>query len=164
MLEQNELTRVLAMLDDRPWYLDSLKKSPRGLEAGEFGRSRAPDPRDSVTAPLLRAELAKEKHQATKRGRASRNGIYPQLVTTACSTTGIYFGCTTTPRSWEAPPVNKTVEFLLIALALGGMYCAVPKSSATSRPVIRTEEAVILADGTDPMPLCRPGKTACRPK
>jgi len=60
--------------------------------------------------------------------------------------------------------VNKTVEFLLIALALGGMYCAVPKSGATSRPVIRTEEAVILADGTDPMPLCRIGKTACYPK
>ena len=60
--------------------------------------------------------------------------------------------------------MNKTVEFMLIALALCGMYCAIPKSSPPSGPVIRTEEAVVIADGTDPMPLCRPGKTGCRPK
>jgi hypothetical protein len=58
--------------------------------------------------------------------------------------------------------MNKTVEFLLTALALCGLYCAIP-SSAPSSPVIRTEQAVILADGSDPMPLCRPGKTRCKP-
>ena len=59
--------------------------------------------------------------------------------------------------------MNKTVEFLLTALALCGLYCAIPSSSAPSSPVIRTEQAVILADGSDPMPLCRPGKTRCKP-
>jgi hypothetical protein len=51
--------------------------------------------------------------------------------------------------------MNKTVEILLTALALGGMYCAIPKSTAPGNPVIRTEQDVILADGSDPMPLCR---------
>jgi hypothetical protein len=61
--------------------------------------------------------------------------------------------------------MNRIVEFLLTALALGGMYCAIPNNSAPDSPVIRTEQAVILADGSDPMPLCRPGKTtSCRPK
>ena len=59
--------------------------------------------------------------------------------------------------------MNKTVEFLLTALALCGLYCAIPSNSAPSSPVIRTEQAVILADGSDPMPLCRPGKTVCKP-
>jgi hypothetical protein len=51
--------------------------------------------------------------------------------------------------------MNKTVEILLTALALSGLYCAIPKSTAPGNPVIRTEQAVILADGSDPMPLCR---------
>ncbi len=51
--------------------------------------------------------------------------------------------------------MNKTVEFLLTALALCGMYCAIPKSLPPGNSAIRTQEAVILADGSDPMPLCR---------
>jgi hypothetical protein len=51
--------------------------------------------------------------------------------------------------------MNKIVEILLTALALGGMYCAIPKSTAPGSPVIRPEQTVILADGSDPMPLCR---------
>ena len=51
--------------------------------------------------------------------------------------------------------MNKSVEFLLVALALAGMYCAIPKSTVASDPGIRAQEAVMLADGTDPMPLCR---------
>jgi hypothetical protein len=51
--------------------------------------------------------------------------------------------------------MNKTVEILLTALALAGMYCAIPKSTAPGDPGIRSEQNVILADGTDPMPLCR---------
>jgi hypothetical protein len=50
--------------------------------------------------------------------------------------------------------MNKTVEFLLAALALSGMYCAIPKSTPGA-DVIRTQQTVILADGSDPMPLCR---------
>jgi hypothetical protein len=51
--------------------------------------------------------------------------------------------------------MNKTVEFLLTALALCGMYCAIPKNLPPGNSAIRTQEAVILADGSDPMPLCR---------
>ena len=47
-------------------------------------------------------------------------------------------------------------EILLTALALAGMYCAIPKSSAPiQNPGIGTEQMVLVADGSDPMPLCR---------
>lgn len=52
--------------------------------------------------------------------------------------------------------MKRTVEVLLIALTLVGMYCAIPKNS--DRVVngrIRAEQVVIVADGSDPMPLCR---------
>jgi hypothetical protein len=52
--------------------------------------------------------------------------------------------------------MNKTVEILLTVLALAGMYCAIPKSFApVGNPLIRAEQAVLIADGSDPMPLCR---------
>ncbi len=57
--------------------------------------------------------------------------------------------------------MNKTVELLLTALALGGLYCAIPKSTTPSSPVIGSEQTVILADGSDPMPLCR--RKSCSP-
>jgi len=57
--------------------------------------------------------------------------------------------------------MNKTAEVVLIALALAGMYCAIPKkSSQIDKSRIGTEQVVLVADGTDPMPVCR-GKT-CR--
>jgi len=51
--------------------------------------------------------------------------------------------------------MNKTVEILLTALALSGMYCAIPRNTASSNLVNQKEEAVMIADGSDPMPLCR---------
>jgi hypothetical protein len=52
--------------------------------------------------------------------------------------------------------MNKTVEIVLTALALAGMYCAIPKGFApVGNSFIRAEQAVLIADGTDPMPLCR---------
>ena len=57
--------------------------------------------------------------------------------------------------------MNKAVEIVLTALALAGMYCAIPKGSApASNRGIGTEQMVLVADGSDPMPLCR-GK-ACK--
>jgi hypothetical protein len=57
--------------------------------------------------------------------------------------------------------MNKTAEIVLVALALAGMYCATPKSSSTiSNSKIGAEQMVLVADGSDPMPLCR-GK-ACK--
>ena len=50
--------------------------------------------------------------------------------------------------------MNKTMEVVLTVLALAGMYCAIPKSSATSGSSVRAQE-VLIADGSDPMPLCR---------
>ena len=52
--------------------------------------------------------------------------------------------------------MNKTAEILLIALALAGMYCAIPKnSSQTDNARMGAQQMVLVADGSDPMPLCR---------
>ena len=52
--------------------------------------------------------------------------------------------------------MNKTVEIVLTAIALAGMYCAIPKNSApVGSPLDRAEQAVLVADGSDPMPLRR---------
>jgi hypothetical protein len=52
--------------------------------------------------------------------------------------------------------MNKTAEIVLIALALAGMYCAIPKnSSRIDNSRIGAEQTVVVADGSDPMPLCR---------
>jgi hypothetical protein len=52
--------------------------------------------------------------------------------------------------------MKKIAEIVLTALALGGMYCAISKTFA---PVVNssigTEQIVLVADGSDPMPLCR---------
>lgn len=57
--------------------------------------------------------------------------------------------------------MNKTAEIVLIALALAGMYCAIPKNSAPiDKSLIGAEQTVMVADGSDPMPTCR-GKV-CR--
>ena len=54
--------------------------------------------------------------------------------------------------------MNKKVELLLTILALAGLYSAMPLSKNNSRPAtsgIRAEQVVVIADGSDPMPLCR---------
>jgi hypothetical protein len=52
--------------------------------------------------------------------------------------------------------MKRTTEIVLIALALAGMYCAIPKdSSPIDNAKIGTEQIVLVADGSDPMPLCR---------
>ena len=52
--------------------------------------------------------------------------------------------------------MNKTAEIVLTALALAGMYCAIPKnSSQIDNSRIAAEQVVLVADGSDPMPLCR---------
>jgi hypothetical protein len=52
--------------------------------------------------------------------------------------------------------MKKTAEILLTALALAGIYCAIPKSaSPVDSRAIRAEQVVLVADGSDPMPRCR---------
>jgi hypothetical protein len=52
--------------------------------------------------------------------------------------------------------MKKTAEIVLTALALAGMYCAIPKSSApVGNQGIDAGQIVLVADGSDPMPLCR---------
>jgi hypothetical protein len=58
--------------------------------------------------------------------------------------------------------MDKTVEILLIALVLSGMYCAIPRNTATGNSASRNEQTVMVADGSDPMPLCR--HKQCAPK
>jgi hypothetical protein len=57
--------------------------------------------------------------------------------------------------------MKTTVEILLTAVALAGMYCVIPKNSTQANtPGIGAQQVVLVADGSDPMPLCR-GK-ACK--
>jgi hypothetical protein len=46
---------------------------------------------------------------------------------------------------------------LLTVLALAGMYCAIPisKTAVPGGPMVRAQQEVMIADGSDPMPLCR---------
>ena len=59
--------------------------------------------------------------------------------------------------------MNKPVEVLLTVLALAGMYCAMPKQAApTSNSAVRAGHELLIADGSDPMPLCRGRKCGVR--
>jgi hypothetical protein len=52
--------------------------------------------------------------------------------------------------------MKKIGDVLLIALALAGMYCAIPKNSdQAANPHLGSQQVVLVADGSDPMPLCR---------
>jgi hypothetical protein len=52
--------------------------------------------------------------------------------------------------------MNRITEVVLTLLALAGMYCAIPKSFAPGDdPVTQAKKTVLIADGSDPMPLCR---------
>ena len=51
--------------------------------------------------------------------------------------------------------MNKALEVLLTVLALAGMYCAIPNNANSGGPVVRAQQEVLIADGSDPMPLCR---------
>ncbi len=51
--------------------------------------------------------------------------------------------------------MNKILEVLLTVVALAGLYSAIPNGSTQpSSPRVRADQAVVIADGTDPMPLC----------
>jgi hypothetical protein len=52
--------------------------------------------------------------------------------------------------------MNKVLEVLLTIVALAGLYSAIPASiSRAGNSAIRADQAVVVADGSDPMPLCR---------
>lgn len=51
--------------------------------------------------------------------------------------------------------MNRAVEVFLTVLALAGMYCAIPKSAVPTDPAVRSQQEIVIADGSDPMPLCR---------
>jgi hypothetical protein len=58
--------------------------------------------------------------------------------------------------------MNKVMEVLLTIVALAGLYCAIlTNTSPPGNSAVRAEQAVVVADGSDPMPLCR--AKACRP-
>lgn len=57
--------------------------------------------------------------------------------------------------------MKSTAELLLVLVALASLYCAIPrKSDQVINPRIGAQQVVLVADGSDPMPLCR-GK-ACK--
>jgi hypothetical protein len=52
--------------------------------------------------------------------------------------------------------MKRTAEIVLTALALAGMYCATPRSFApVDNSGVGAGQMVLVADGSDPMPLCR---------
>jgi len=52
--------------------------------------------------------------------------------------------------------MNRVLEVLLTVVALAGLYSAIPSSIPRhGNSVIRAEQAVVVADGSDPMPTCR---------
>jgi hypothetical protein len=51
--------------------------------------------------------------------------------------------------------MNTVLNILLTIVALAGLYCAIPSSSRSNNSSVRTQQAVVVADGSDPMPLCR---------
>lgn len=58
--------------------------------------------------------------------------------------------------------MNKTIQLLLTVLALAGMYCALPQNAVQGSNSVRAQQEVMIADGTDPMPLCRGKNCAAR--
>jgi hypothetical protein len=58
--------------------------------------------------------------------------------------------------------MNKVMEVLLTIVALAGLYSAIlTNTSPPGNSAVRAEQAVVVADGSDPMPLCR--AKSCRP-
>jgi hypothetical protein len=58
--------------------------------------------------------------------------------------------------------MNKVMEVLLTIVALAGLYRAIlTNTSPPGNSAVRAEQAVVVADGSDPMPLCR--AKSCRP-
>ena len=52
--------------------------------------------------------------------------------------------------------MNRALELLLVVVALAGLYSAMPASAPmATNTQVRAQQAVVVADGTDPMPLCR---------
>ncbi len=51
--------------------------------------------------------------------------------------------------------MNKVLEVVLTAVALAGLYSAIPASNQPGNSAIRAQQTVVIADGSDPMPLCR---------
>src|ERR1700676_3722924 len=86
---------------------------------------------------------------------------YPQLSPPTKPRLGIYFRRAEVCAK-ETPPMNKVLEVVLTVVALAGLYSAIQtKSSPPDNSAIRAEQAVVIADGSDPMPLCR--SKSCRP-
>jgi hypothetical protein len=58
--------------------------------------------------------------------------------------------------------MNKVMEVLLTIVALAGLYSAIlTNTSPPGNSAVRAEQSVVVADGSDPMPLCR--AKSCRP-
>lgn len=52
--------------------------------------------------------------------------------------------------------MNKAPEVLLTLVALAGLYSAIATSNARpGNSTVQAEQVVVIADGSDPMPLCR---------
>src|SRR5260370_23512687 len=86
---------------------------------------------------------------------------YPQLSPLTKPRLGIYFARAEVCAK-ETPPMNKVLEVVLTVVALAGLYSAIQtNNSPTANSALRAEQAVVIADGSDPVPLFR--TQTCRP-
>lgn len=52
--------------------------------------------------------------------------------------------------------MNRSLEVLLTVMALVGLFSGISASAPSAiNSQVRAQNAVVVADGTDPMPLCR---------
>src|ERR1700676_159862 len=80
---------------------------------------------------------------------------YPQPSPPTKPQLGIYFARAEVCAK-ESPPMNKVLEVVLTVVALAGLYSAIQtNNSPPGNSGIRSEQAVVIADGSEPMPLCR---------
>jgi hypothetical protein len=81
---------------------------------------------------------------------------YPQILVLTKHRLGLYFATRRSMRKGDSP-MKKALEVLLTVVALAGLYSAILTSSASppGNSAIRAEQTVVVADGSDPMPLCR---------
>ena len=62
-------------------------------------------------------------------------------------------------RAVETSPMKSVIQVCLTILALVGFFCALDQTvfdqNVAASSSVRSQKTVLIADGSDPMPLCR---------
>lgn len=102
-------------------------------------------PLESVApeSPIHRRELTTERN------------IFHSFLFLHKRQTGHILRGTRSNAQGDLPQMKKVIEVMLTVLALAGLYSGMPsKISHPGHSAVRSEQVVVIADGSDPMPLC----------